>query len=47
MKYVVYCYDKFYKNWRVDKKLHSLSSAKSIVKGLKQNKEKAFYKPCK
>ena len=45
MKYLVYCYDKFYKNWRVDCTQYSLSRAKKIVKGLKKNGEKAFYKP--
>ncbi len=47
MKYLVYCYDKFYRNWRVDTTLYSLSKAKEIVKGLKENGEKAFYRPLK
>ena len=31
------------KYWRVDKELHTLKSAKEIVKGLKTNGEKAFF----
>lgn len=31
------------KYWRADKYLHTLKSAKEIVKGLRINREKAFY----
>ena len=31
------------KYWRVDNYLHTLSKAKEIVKGLKENGEKAYY----
>ena len=31
------------KYWRIDKELHTLRSAKEIVKGLKTNGEKAFF----
>ena len=39
--YAVYVKDDKY--WRVDKKLHTLKSAKEIVKGLRTNGEKAFF----
>lgn len=31
------------KYWRADKELHTLKSAKEMVKGLKTNGEKAFF----
>jgi len=31
------------KYWRVDKELHTLKSAKEMVKGLRTNGEKAFF----
>ena len=39
--YAVYVKDDKY--WRVDKKLHTLKSAKEMVKGLRTNGEKAFF----
>ena len=36
-------YVKFGKIWKADKHLHTLKSAKEMVKGLKSNGEKAFY----
>ena len=41
VKYVVYV--KNGKYWRADKSLHTLESAKEMVKGLRVNGEKAFY----
>lgn len=32
------------KYWRADRELHTLKSAKAMVKGLKVNGEKAFYR---
>lgn len=39
--YAVYVKDDKY--WRVDKELHTLKSAKEMVKGLRTNGEKAFF----
>ena len=40
-KYAVYV--KNGKYWRADKELHTLKSAKEMVRGLKTNGEKAFF----
>lgn len=40
-QYVVYV--KNGKYWKADKNLHTLKSAKKMVKGLKINGEKAFF----
>ena len=40
-KYAVYL--KNGKYWRADKELHTLKSAKEMVRGLKTNGEKAFF----
>lgn len=43
-KYAIYKYDRLYKNWRVDNELYSLKKAKEIVKDLRENGVKVFYR---